>query len=188
MTALADHTVRTAAQAAAPVAGEPATVSAVLPDEAATGRLGVALAGLLRVGDVVTLSGDLGAGKTALARAVLRALLDDPEAEVPSPTFTLVQTYEPADLARPTVWHCDLYRLEDPDEVAALALDEALSEAALLVEWPDRLGSALPPDHLAVTLSFDAHAGPAVRRLTLAGHGAWVGRMAALAGWSGDRR
>jgi len=188
MTALADHMMRTAVDASAASSAESATVTLDLPDEAATGRLGAALARLLRVGDVVALSGELGAGKTALARAVLRTLLGDPDAEVPSPTFTLVQTYEPSDPTRPPVWHCDLYRLEDPDEVEALALDEALTEAALLVEWPDRLGPALPADHLAVTLSFDVAAAPAARRATLTGQGDWAGRMAALADGSGDGR
>src|SRR3546814_10429878 len=116
-------------------------------DLAATESLGRALARLLRLGDVIALSGDLGAGKTALARALIRALPGPQGAadeEVPSPTFTLAQIYE----RRPgPVWHFDLYRLESAAEVEELGFSEALAGIAL-VEWPERLGALLPADAL----------------------------------------
>jgi len=117
---------------------------------AATEEFGVRLAQALDVGDCVALYGDLGAGKTALARAVLRALgiLE----AVPSPTFTLVQEYE---TARLLVRHFDLYRLESPEEVLELGLDDALAEGAALIEWPERAGSYLPKDALRITLTGD---------------------------------
>jgi tRNA threonylcarbamoyladenosine biosynthesis protein TsaE len=148
-----------------------------LADLAATEGLGRALARLLRPGDVIALFGDLGAGKTALARALIRALPGPPGAaaeEVPSPTFTLVQTYErqPA-----PVWHFDLYRLEGAAEVEELGFSEALAGDIVLVEWPERLGSLLPHDALSVTLIFDAGTG---RRARLAGGGDWPGRLREL--------
>jgi tRNA threonylcarbamoyladenosine biosynthesis protein TsaE len=150
----------------------------VLPDLAATEALGGKLAPLLRVGDVVALHGDLGAGKTALARAVIRALPGPPGAageEVPSPTFTLVQTYErdPA-----PVWHVDLYRIEDPAELRELGLSEAFAEGITLLEWPDRLGDALPADVLNVVLTFEASG--RARRARLQGGGDWPRRLAGL--------
>lgn len=137
----------------------------ILADEAATGRAGEALAAALRPGDTVALTGDLGAGKSTLARAVLRALgwADD----VPSPTFTLVQSYD----VDPPVWHVDLYRLESPAEADALGLFE--TDAALLIEWPDRLGDRLPADALQLALS---GSGNAPRRLTWAAPASWKGR------------
>jgi tRNA threonylcarbamoyladenosine biosynthesis protein TsaE len=117
-----------------------------LPDLGATAALGARIASGLQVGDLVALAGDLGAGKTALARAILTALgLTGP---MPSPTFTLVQVYE---APRLIVHHYDLYRLEDPRELAELGLDEALEEGAVLVEWPDR--AVLPDDALTVSLT-----------------------------------
>ncbi len=147
-----------------------------LSDLAATERLGRALAGLLRRGDVVALTGDLGAGKTALARALIRALPGPEgaaEEEVPSPTFTLVQTYErdPA-----PVWHFDLYRIENPEEIEELGLSEALAEGITLIEWPERLGRALPADALSVTLAFAA--GEEAREARLEGGGDWPSRLA----------
>ncbi|HMO70974.1 MAG TPA: tRNA (adenosine(37)-N6)-threonylcarbamoyltransferase complex ATPase subunit type 1 TsaE [Paracoccaceae bacterium] len=122
-----------------------------LPDAAATDRLGVVLAGLLRRGDTVLLSGPIGAGKTHLARAVIRARAGA-GIEVPSPSFTLVQTYEaPGD--DPAVWHADLYRLTHPDEVAELGLWDAFASAICLVEWPDRLGRGAPSDALRIDLT-----------------------------------
>ncbi len=104
---------------------------------------------VLRPGDAVALQGDLGAGKTTLSRALLRALADDPALEVPSPTFTLVQPY---DFKRFPVAHLDLYRMEDPDEIDELGLDEMLDEGAALIEWPERAEEALPADSLWMTL------------------------------------
>jgi tRNA threonylcarbamoyladenosine biosynthesis protein TsaE len=104
----------------------------------ATEALGARLAGRLRAGDVIALFGDLGAGKTTLTRGLLRRL--GFEGDVGSPTFPIVQTYE--DL-RPPLWHVDLYRIEDAAEIEELALDEALEDSALVIEWPERLGERL---------------------------------------------
>lgn len=131
---------------------------------------GARLAAVARVGDVIALSGELGAGKTTLARGLLRGLGLDGEA--PSPTFTLVQTYEPPELRLP-VWHCDLYRLEDPEEAIELGLDEAFDEALVLIEWPERLGRYLPANTLRLRLD---GAGETERRLTAAVPAAWEGR------------
>ncbi len=106
----------------------------LLPDERATERLGDDLAAALKPGDLVALRGDLGAGKTALARQIIRAMADDPELEVPSPTFTLVQSYR----LRIPIHHFDLYRLTGPDELEELGLSEALAEGIVIVEWPER--------------------------------------------------
>ncbi|QMW23155.1 tRNA (adenosine(37)-N6)-threonylcarbamoyltransferase complex ATPase subunit type 1 TsaE [Sandaracinobacteroides saxicola] len=126
------------------------------------------LAAVLRVGDVVALSGELGAGKTTLARAVIAAL--GWAGEVPSPTFNLVQDYPGL---RVPVWHVDLYRLETAAEADALGLDEALFDHALLLEWPERLGAALWPEALWLRLE---GAGEAARRLTWRVPDAWEGR------------
>jgi tRNA threonylcarbamoyladenosine biosynthesis protein TsaE len=138
-----------------------------LPTEADTTRLGQALALMLGAGDCVLLEGSIGAGKSHLARALIRTLRD-PEEEVPSPTFTLVQPYD--DLPVP-VWHVDLYRLDDPREADALGLFE--TDAALLIEWPERLGHRLPPQALRLTFS---GSGDAPRRLTWDTPPAWEGR------------
>ena len=129
----------------------------ILADEAATQALGGALALQLRGGDVVTLSGPLGVGKTALARAIIRAL--GHEGEVPSPSFAIVQPYE---ALQPPLWHVDLYRIEDAAELDELGLD-SLADAAILVEWPERAGEGAWPDALRLTLEF-AQGG--ARRLT----------------------
>ncbi len=131
----------------------PPIAEAVLPDLGATARLAERLALVLAPGDVVALVGDLGAGKTELARALIRALTGDPDAEVPSPTFTLVQTY---DLLEATVWHFDLYRLERPEDALELGIEDAFEEGICLVEWPDRLGSWLPRRAIILRLTADA--------------------------------
>ncbi len=92
-------------------------------------------------GEIIALYGDLGMGKSVFARAVIRALCDDPDLLVPSPTFSLLQTYE-ADIAE--IWHFDLYRLEQPDDVYELGWEEALSGGIILLEWPERIGNLLP--------------------------------------------
>ena len=144
-----------------------------LPDLAATERLAARAAALARPGEGVLLSGLVGAGKSAFARAFVRAWVGDPAAEVPSPTFTLVQPY---DGPRGMVWHCDLYRLGDPDELPELGIEQGLAEAVLLVEWPDRLGPWLPADRLELALEMCQQAEDA-RRVTLAGYGAWAERV-----------
>ncbi len=121
-----------------------------LADDAATAALGARLGAAARAGDVVALYGDLGAGKTTLARSLIRHLVG-PETEAPSPTFTLVQTYSGP--AFP-IWHFDLYRLEHPGEARELGLEEAVDGLAL-IEWPERLGRDLPVQRLEVRLSFD---------------------------------
>lgn len=121
-----------------------------LPSEAETGALANRIAPLLTVGDTLLLEGDIGAGKSAFARALIRARLGRME-DVPSPTFTIVQTYEAPD---GDIWHCDLYRLTHPDEALELGLDEAFETAICLIEWPDRLGDAVPKG--ALTLQFAA--------------------------------
>ncbi|WP_300537085.1 tRNA (adenosine(37)-N6)-threonylcarbamoyltransferase complex ATPase subunit type 1 TsaE [Sphingosinicella sp.] len=140
-----------------------------LADEAATDTFGRCLAARLVPGDVVLLSGDLGAGKTALARGILAGL--GHVGEVPSPTFTLVQSYEVPGVRLP-VWHVDLYRLEDPDEVEELGLDEILADGVLVIEWPERAGARWPEAlHLTLTDS-----GEGSRRLTARVPPAWEAR------------
>jgi tRNA threonylcarbamoyladenosine biosynthesis protein TsaE len=142
-----------------------------IADLAATGRLGAALSRAIGHGEAILLSGPLGAGKSALARALIRALTT-PDEEVPSPTFTLVQFYE----TEPPIGHFDLYRLEGEGEALEIGLEEALDQGAALVEWPGRIGpqewQRLTPDRLEVELS---HAGEGrIARLTP--WGAWKGR------------
>jgi hypothetical protein len=129
-----------------------------LPDLDATTRLGASIAGGLRAGDAVALWGDLGAGKTTLARAILHAL--GVTEDVPSPTFTLVQSYETC----PKVAHYDLYRLKSARELEELGFDDALAEGVVLVEWPERAPEALPPEALHVRLA--VRDGMRIARLT----------------------
>ncbi len=119
-----------------------------LPDPDATEALGRRLSALVRPGDVILLEGPIGAGKSCLARAVIRTRLSREE-EVPSPSFTLVQVYEAEGVE---LWHADLYRLTHPDEVWELGLDDAFQTAICLVEWPDRLGAHVPPGALRIRL------------------------------------
>ena len=149
-------------------------IEVFLPDEAATQRLGQALAGALRPGDALCLTGPLGAGKSTLARALVRALTS-PGEEVPSPTFTLVQFYDGPDFP---VAHFDLYRLTDPDEAYEIGLEEALEDGAALIEWPQRLEGRLPANRLDIdiTPSDDGDA----RRATLTAHGSFEGRKLEL--------
>ena len=139
----------------------------ILKDEAATVAAGAALAARLRPGDVVTMTGDLGAGKTTLVRGLLHALGHD--GEVPSPSFAIVQPYEDLE---PPVWHADLYRVEDPAELAELGLD-SLGEEILIVEWPERAGQGAWPDALRLSLEI---LDPGRRRLTAEVPAAWEGR------------
>lgn len=125
-----------------------------LDGEAATETLAAALAGRARAGTVILLSGGLGAGKSTFARAFIRSLTS-PTEEVPSPTFTLVQQYGPVSHGGEAleIWHTDLYRLGDPDEVLELGLDEAFESAVCLVEWPDRLGPFRPVGAIELEIS-----------------------------------
>jgi len=147
-------------------------VTLTLPDLAATEALAAAVAARARPGDAILLEGPLGAGKSAFARAFLRAAARDPGLEVPSPTFTLVQTY---DLPAGPAHHFDLWRLDGPAGLAELGWEEA-RDGIVLVEWPDRLGPLRPAEALTVALAPGASEDE--RRATLAG---WPGRLAGLA-------
>jgi tRNA threonylcarbamoyladenosine biosynthesis protein TsaE len=141
-----------------------------LADPAATEAWGRSLAPLLRAGDVVALRGDLGAGKTSLARGLLAGL--GLQGEAPSPSFAIVQPYAPPEVRLP-VLHVDLYRLDDPAELDELGLDEALGDSALLVEWPERAGEGAWPDALRLLLTPDGQGG---RALTAEVPAAWTAR------------
>lgn len=171
-------------------AGQPLVWRLDVADEAALDALAGVIASVVGAGDLVTLSGDLGAGKTTLARALIRRLCGDPELEAPSPTFTLMQVY---DGERFPIVHADLYRVASPDELAELGWDEASEGALVLVEWADRMGEALVADRLDVALAIDARRGESYRAVTLTGHGAFAARLARTrslaelldrAGWS----
>jgi tRNA threonylcarbamoyladenosine biosynthesis protein TsaE len=142
----------------------------ILADEAATAAFGSALSKVLRPGDILTLSGPLGVGKTALARAILVGL--GHAGDTPSPTFAIVQPYEMLD---PPVWHTDLYRIEDSSELEELGLDDA-ANGVLLVEWPERAGEGAWPDALRLTLDF---APDGARRLTAEVPPSWQSRWPA---------
>jgi tRNA threonylcarbamoyladenosine biosynthesis protein TsaE len=132
--------------------------------------VGAALAAILRAGDIVALSGGLGAGKTTFARGLLSAL--GLAEEAPSPTFAIVQPYAPPDVSLP-VAHVDLYRLDDAEEVEELGLEEYLADGALLIEWPERMGGRLWPDALLVHIDFHADG---ARRLTASLPPSWRDR------------
>ena len=152
-------------------------LSLELADLDATARLARRLARVAAPGDVIALEGDLGAGKTAFARAFISAATGA-ETEVPSPTFTLVQSY---DTRIGPVWHFDLYRLSAPEEARELGIEEAFGEAVSLIEWPARLGALLPDE--ALTLRLEAGPTERARRATLEGRGRWA---ALLQGPAGD--
>jgi tRNA threonylcarbamoyladenosine biosynthesis protein TsaE len=145
-----------------------------LADAAATDRLAASVAALARPGDAILLMGDLGTGKTRFARGFIAARAGR-ALDVPSPTFTLVQTY---DLAGGAVWHFDLYRLERAQDAAELGFDEAFAEGISLVEWPDRLAGQVPADRLEIVLAYGM--APEERRATLTGFGRWVGLLPRL--------
>jgi tRNA threonylcarbamoyladenosine biosynthesis protein TsaE len=137
-----------------------------LADDAATIAAGARLGATLAIGDVVALHGDLGAGKTTFARGVLGAL--GLRGEAPSPTFAIVQPYAPPETAI-GVWHIDLYRLDSGGEVEELGLDDARGEAALIIEWPERMGSRLWPDALHLSFTREGNG----RRLTWQPPASW---------------
>jgi len=132
-----------------------------LSNEAATLALGAKIGSVLRRGDCVALRGELGAGKTSLVRGFVQAVLG--QVDVPSPTYTLIQTY---DLPNYELWHCDLYRLETPEDAYELGLMDAMLDAVCILEWPDKLGDLLPDNALEITIEFDGE-----------------GRAATLTGW-----
>lgn len=137
------------------------------------------LAPCLRDGDVLFLYGDLGAGKTSFARALIRTLCERPDEEVPSPTFSLVQRYELENTAAPAIWHFDLYRLDAPDDVYELGFEEALDDGIVLIEWPERLGALAPAGALEVR--FEATNTEARRNLDFVGGNDWAVRLSGLA-------
>ncbi len=163
-----------------PISASGSSFTAVLPSEQALQRLVVDIAATLEPDDLLTLSGDLGAGKTTFARAMIRFLADKPEIAVPSPTFTLMQTYE---LPRFPLVHADLYRLEGPGELAELGFDDLPKGAVVLLEWPDRAAGFLPPDRFDLTFTLAPELGPEHRNVRITGYGrfgARVERMAAV--------
>lgn len=137
----------------------------LLTSEAETAALAARLAGVARPGDVLLLAGPLGAGKTSFARSFIRAKLGQPTLEVPSPTFTLVQTYQRAEAS---LWHYDLWRLTGADALEELAWDEAQA-GITLVEWPDRLGALMPDKALEISISLKG----AGREINLKGEQRW---------------
>ena len=163
-------------------------------DEEATASLAAAQAAWLEPGDFVALSGDLGAGKTLFARALIRALIEDPSLETPSPTFTLMQVYE---APRGPVVHADFYRLRGVRELDNLGFEEAIDGAVAIVEWAERIPEALPADRLEARLAFDSSRGPDFRAIELTGRGRvarrlaralGVGTLLERAGWTDARR
>ena len=142
-----------------------------LKNEAETLAFGAKLAPFLKVGDVVALCGDLGAGKTCLSRGIITALTDTDE--VPSPTYTLVQMYESSGF---NIWHFDLYRLEGEGDVWELGIEEALEDGICLIEWPERIENLLSGAELEVQISFDGDA----RTLHITGSKNWGERLAKL--------
>jgi tRNA threonylcarbamoyladenosine biosynthesis protein TsaE len=148
-----------------------AVINISLPTLAATKRLGVFLANILRTGDVIALNGPLGAGKSELARAIIADQNPD-ELDIPSPTFTLVQTYEMAD-GTPLL-HFDMYRLDAPEEARELGVEDAFYDGVSIVEWPDRIGGYLPSNALHCTLAILPDGG---REMTIEVSPQWQARL-----------
>lgn len=163
------------------------TIQFIMPSLRDTEALANALSPLLRGGDLLALEGDLGAGKSAFARALIRAYLNAPDTEVPSPTFTIVQCYQMDDSHEPKadIWHADLYRLSDPDELHELGLEDARDDSVMIVEWPERLDKTWREQ--ALTLKFEIL--PAAdeieelpRAITLCVPTVWVDRLRTIKG------
>jgi N-acetylmuramate 1-kinase len=157
-----------------PTATGGSSFSVTLPNEQATARFAVDIAAALEPGDLVTLSGDLGAGKTTFARAVIRYLAGDDTIEVPSPTFTLMQSYE---LLRFLLVHADFYRLSGSAELSELGFDDLPESTVVLLEWPDRAGGFLPPDRLDITFTLAPQLDSGARNARVVGYGALSARV-----------
>ncbi len=148
-----------------------------LPNESATVRFAMDIGAALEPGDLVTLSGDLGAGKTTFARALIRYLAGDDTIEVPSPTFTLIQSYE---LPRFPLVHADFYRLSGAAELAELGFDDLQEGTVMLLEWPDRAAGFLPPDRLDITFTLAPQLNSEIRNARVVGYGAFSARAARM--------
>src|SRR5580692_7715092 len=155
-----------------------ASFNATLPNEQATRRFMTDIAAALEPGDLVTLSGDLGAGKTTFARALIRYLAGDETVEVPSPTFTFIQAYE---LPRFPLAHADLYRISGAAELAELGFDDLPEGAVVLMEWPDRAAGLLPPDRLDITFTLEPQLGIEGRNVRYVGYGSFGPRAERVA-------
>ncbi len=145
-----------------------------LASEAATRALAMEVRNFVGANDLVTLSGDIGAGKSTFARFLIRSILEEPGLEAPSPTFTIMQVYEGPDFP---IVHADLYRIKDPDEIAELGWEEASEGALVLVEWIERAGDRIPPDRLDIHFRIVPELGEGVRLADITGHGAFQQRL-----------
>jgi tRNA threonylcarbamoyl adenosine modification protein YjeE len=161
-----------------PLTPDGASFAVELADEQATQRLVLEIAALIEPGDLITLSGDLGAGKTTFARALIRHFAGDDTIEVPSPTFTLMQVY---DLPRFTLVHADLYRLSGPAELTELGFEDLAERGVVLLEWPDRAAGVLPADRLDITLTLSPQHGPTFRNARITGYGTMAVRAERIA-------
>ena len=165
------------------MAGQPIISQCIVSSPDEMSRLGSQLAGILAAGDCIGLAGPLGAGKSTLARAMITTALAAhgiDAGDVPSPTFTLVQPYPfPAtDDPGREIWHLDLWRLEDPEDVIELGLEEALGRHVSLIEWPERMGALLPQQHLMITITPGENTEQ--RQLSFHGGRDWADRLAGL--------
>src|SRR5664279_149603 len=161
-----------------PTSSDSFSFTVSLADEQATRRLMVDIAAQLAAGDLITLSGDLGAGKTTFARALIRHLAGDENVEVPSPTFTLMQAYE---LPRFNLIHADLYRLTGPGELAELGFEDAAEDAVTLLEGPDPAAGHLPPNRLDVAFTLSPQQGETFRHARVTGYGTFAARAERIA-------
>jgi hypothetical protein len=161
-----------------PISPDGFSFTVALEDEQATNRLVADIAAAVEPGDLITLSGDLGAGKTTFARALIRHLASDPHVEVPSPTFTLMQAY---DLPRFKLVHADLYRLSGPAELAELGFEDSAENAVTLLEWPDRAAGFLPPNRLDVALTLSPQQSETFRNARVTGYGAFAAKAERIA-------
>lgn len=161
-----------------PAGSDSFSFTAALADEQATMRLVADIAALIEPGDLITLSGDLGAGKTTFARGFIRHIAGDDRIEVPSPTFTLMQAYE---LPRFALVHADFYRLSGPAELAELGFEDLGAGTVMLLEWPDRAGNVLPADRIDVAFTLSPPQGPDFRNARVTGYGAHGRRVERIA-------